>query len=351
MSFAGVFAGGRLLGEAFSRYHRTWYPRAGNACYSETADAPADLRRRVVALLTRSRVGGAVRARADRDCQRPLARDRHEPAAVRLDRARDRRRSQPSVGVVPAPPRRRPRPGDGHLGRVLPVDGRRSAPRLVAVARRQPLGGGCACCVRALASCTPSAVARIRGREWRGWSSWAGSRFLPVALLVGCLVPLGAGCRRWWSGRDRTGSRSPRISATAGIETVSFGEPLESWYAHMPAGMLLRSRRRSSHIADPRQALTIGAYERASGSRVSDPTITLEEFVDYGRWFQRTAVPDVDPRRVTAVGARRRRVRRAGRRWRGDRRLARDRGRGAVAVHGPPGAVRRAAGGGLLAFV
>ncbi len=70
----------------------------------------------------------------------------------------------------------------------------------------------------------------------------------------------------------------------------------------MPAGMLLRSRRRSSHIADPRQALTIGAYERACRLRVSDPTITLEEFVDYGRWFQRTAVPDVDRRRVTAVG-------------------------------------------------
>jgi cation diffusion facilitator CzcD-associated flavoprotein CzcO len=87
----------------------------------------------------------------------------------------------------------------------------------------------------------------------------------------------------------------------AGIETMSFGEPLESWSGHMPAGMLLRSRRRSSHIADPRQALTIGAYEQACRLRVSDPTITLEEFVDYGRWFQRTAVRDVDPRRVTAV--------------------------------------------------
>ena len=87
----------------------------------------------------------------------------------------------------------------------------------------------------------------------------------------------------------------------AGIPTVSFGEPLESWYAHMPAGMLLRSRRRSSHIADPRLELTIDAYERASGTRVSNPVITLEQFVAYGRWFQRAVVPDVDTRRVVRV--------------------------------------------------
>ena len=38
------------------------------------------------------------------------------------------------------------------------------------------------------------------------------------------------------------------------------------------------------------------------------PTITLEEFVDYGRWFQRTAVPDVDPAKGDRGRARRRRV-------------------------------------------
>lgn len=85
-----------------------------------------------------------------------------------------------------------------------------------------------------------------------------------------------------------------------GIQVVSFGEPLESWSRNMPAGMLLRSQRRSSHIADPHQELTIDAYERAVGTRVSSPA-TLEEFIDYGRWFQRTAVPDVDARLVTDV--------------------------------------------------
>ena len=51
VSFAGVFANGELLAEAVSRYHRVWPPNAGNACFSETIEAPANLRDRVVALL------------------------------------------------------------------------------------------------------------------------------------------------------------------------------------------------------------------------------------------------------------------------------------------------------------
>ena len=51
LSFAGVFAEGRLLGEALSRYHRTWRPEAGNACFSETIEIPPELRGRVCGLL------------------------------------------------------------------------------------------------------------------------------------------------------------------------------------------------------------------------------------------------------------------------------------------------------------
>ena len=51
VSFGGVLAGGRLLGEAFSRYRRTWHAEAGNVCHSWTEDAPASLRGRVIALL------------------------------------------------------------------------------------------------------------------------------------------------------------------------------------------------------------------------------------------------------------------------------------------------------------
>ncbi len=51
VSFGGVFAAGRLLGEAVSRYRRTWRPGAGNACFSETVDAAPELRSRVCELL------------------------------------------------------------------------------------------------------------------------------------------------------------------------------------------------------------------------------------------------------------------------------------------------------------
>src|SRR5437763_15352239 len=69
----------------------------------------------------------------------------------------------------------------------------------------------------------------------------------------------------------------------------------------MPAGMPLRSRRRSSHIAAPSRELSIDAFERAERRRVGEQNLTLEEFIAYGRWFQRSAVPDVDPRRVEAI--------------------------------------------------
>jgi lysine/ornithine N-monooxygenase len=69
----------------------------------------------------------------------------------------------------------------------------------------------------------------------------------------------------------------------------------------MPEGMLLRSRRRSSNIADPRRVLTIADYEGAEGRALRSPSLTREQFIDYGRWFARQVVPDVDARRVSSV--------------------------------------------------
>ena len=79
-----------------------------------------------------------------------------------------------------------------------------------------------------------------------------------------------------------------------------FGEPMSFWRDHMPAGMLLRSPYVASHIADPDAALTLDSYAAASGGALAVP-VPLERFIAYGRWFQREAVPDADPRRVTRV--------------------------------------------------
>jgi cation diffusion facilitator CzcD-associated flavoprotein CzcO len=54
----------------------------------------------------------------------------------------------------------------------------------------------------------------------------------------------------------------------SGVEPRVFGEPMGFWRRQMPRGMLLRSRRRSSHLADPTLALTIDRYEESTGARL-----------------------------------------------------------------------------------
>ena len=86
----------------------------------------------------------------------------------------------------------------------------------------------------------------------------------------------------------------------AEVSVRVFGEPMESWAHHMPSGMLLRSSWEASHIADPDHALGLGSYEAASGLESAEP-VPLERFVDYGRWFQEHAVPELERRRVSLV--------------------------------------------------
>jgi hypothetical protein len=86
----------------------------------------------------------------------------------------------------------------------------------------------------------------------------------------------------------------------AGLETRVFGEPMAFWENQMPAGMCLRSNWGASHIADPKQALTLDEYVRQKGNHISRP-IPLDRFVDYGRWYQGHAVPDLDKRQVRNI--------------------------------------------------
>jgi FAD-dependent urate hydroxylase len=86
----------------------------------------------------------------------------------------------------------------------------------------------------------------------------------------------------------------------SGIEVLVFGEPMEFWKSQMPVGMCLRSNWGASHIADSLHRLTLDEYCRQSGNGASKP-IPLEYFVNYGLWFQRTAVPDLDTRFVCSV--------------------------------------------------
>jgi thioredoxin reductase len=87
---------------------------------------------------------------------------------------------------------------------------------------------------------------------------------------------------------------------SADVETRVFGDPMAFWEKRMPAGMFLRSNWGASHIADPNRSLTLDAYRLSRGNHLCAP-IPLERFVDYGRWYQRQAVPNVENRDVTRV--------------------------------------------------
>ena len=296
VSFAGVFAGGRLLAEAFSRYARTWPPNAGNACFSQTLEAPVGLRRQVVGLLEDLTWEGIFELELmETGCSAWHAIDMNP-------------RPYGSMAVAIAAGANLPSLWCQHLLGDNP-DPVKAAAGVSYRWTDADIGHG----LWQLRSGSPAAAARVL-RPRRGVVHPYGRRSDPGPSAAR-LVELGSMAASRYRARRSGASELPAVIIGAGpnglavaahlrdadIQAVCFGEPLEAWCRHMPAGMLLRSRQRSSHIADPHRQLTIDAYERAQGTRVSSPTITLQEFVDYGRWFQREAVPDVDTRKVTEV--------------------------------------------------
>jgi hypothetical protein len=88
----------------------------------------------------------------------------------------------------------------------------------------------------------------------------------------------------------------------AGVEARIFGDPMSFWEKQMPVGMCLRSSWDASHIADPQHELTLDAYCRENGNHLGKP-IPIERFIDYGRWFQRKAVPTVERKAVIEIAS------------------------------------------------
>jgi thioredoxin reductase len=85
-----------------------------------------------------------------------------------------------------------------------------------------------------------------------------------------------------------------------GITVRVFGEPMQFWAKKMPEGMLLRSPRVASNIADPGNAFGLEAYEAAVKIGPSAP-VPLDTFVEYGRWFRQQLGTDLDERTVARV--------------------------------------------------
>jgi hypothetical protein len=86
----------------------------------------------------------------------------------------------------------------------------------------------------------------------------------------------------------------------SGVETRAFGEPMSFWRRHMPRGMKLRSPRGATDLCDPAGALSLDAFAGRQGGGRAWP-LPLEHFLDYADWFQRRAVPDLDPRAIARL--------------------------------------------------
>ena len=95
-------------------------------------------------------------------------------------------------------------------------------------------------------------------------------------------------------------SAAAHLRTVKGLEVRVFGDPMSFWERNMPAGMFLRSNWTATQIAGPSRALTLKAFQAASGSQFSHP-VPLDRFVQYGLWYQCRAVPDLDQRKVSRV--------------------------------------------------
>jgi FAD-dependent urate hydroxylase len=85
-----------------------------------------------------------------------------------------------------------------------------------------------------------------------------------------------------------------------GLSTRVFGEPMGFWRDNMPNGMMLRSPWHGTHLSSPDNSHSLDAY--AIAHEVDDSKLLpLRDFIAYGEWFQRHAVPQLDRRAVTLV--------------------------------------------------
>jgi FAD-dependent urate hydroxylase len=91
-----------------------------------------------------------------------------------------------------------------------------------------------------------------------------------------------------------------------GIDHVIAGRPMDTWRAHMPAGMYLKSEPYGSDMSCPQTGYDIAGYSRAEripGIDERGQPLSLEQFLDYSDWYVKHLVPDVSDVRVTQIKA------------------------------------------------
>jgi FAD-dependent urate hydroxylase len=78
-----------------------------------------------------------------------------------------------------------------------------------------------------------------------------------------------------------------------GLNVAIFGKPMELWRDFMPKGMLLRSYWWATNLSDPQNKFGLERYINEQGQETFDP-VPGDTIADYGLWFQKHAVPNVD---------------------------------------------------------
>jgi thioredoxin reductase len=88
-----------------------------------------------------------------------------------------------------------------------------------------------------------------------------------------------------------------------GIPFRIFGRPMDSWLAHMPKGMLLKSDGFASTIDDPDGDFTLGKFcaERGIGYSDLGLPVRLDTFSAYGLAFRDRKVPELEEKLVVGV--------------------------------------------------
>ena len=85
-----------------------------------------------------------------------------------------------------------------------------------------------------------------------------------------------------------------------GIPFRIYGHPMDSWLAHMPKGMMLKSDGFASNIYDPEDEFPLRRFCAERGIEYADEGIPvrLETFAAYGLAFKERMVPEIEDRIV-----------------------------------------------------
>jgi thioredoxin reductase len=89
----------------------------------------------------------------------------------------------------------------------------------------------------------------------------------------------------------------------SGIPFRIFGRPMDSWLAHMPKGMMLKSDGFASDIYDPKSAFTLKQFCAERGIEYADTgvPVRLETFTAYGLAFRDRMVPELEDKVVVSI--------------------------------------------------